>query len=367
MSSVPGAFAQPFKCKCYGPLEAKGPIVAHEITRRGCTDTDVVIEVKYAGICHSDIHQAREEWGPAIFPMVPGHEIAGVVVAVGSKVSKFTIGETVGVGCMVGSCGECRSCLSGDEQYCSGGMVGTYNSKEKYPHMAEYNSSGGENTYGGYSQHIVTNQNFVLHIPKNLDLAAAAPLLCAGITTYSPFIHYGLRPQHKVAVMGLGGLGHMGVKLAVAMGCDVTVISRGTSKRDSAFNELKAHHFVDSKNPDDMAAAKGTFDFILDTISAQHAIGTYIDLLSVDGKLCIVGAPPEDLALQAAKLIFGRKTFCGSLIGGVRETQEMLDFCGRHNITCEIEKISANQITEAYERTIKGDVKYRFVIDTSTM
>jgi len=360
-------FSEPTEVKCYAALAAKGSVQPHTITRRACTDIDVAIDIKFAGICHSDIHQVLEEWGPAIFPMVPGHEIAGVVVAVGSKVTKFKVGQSVGVGCMVGSCRTCTSCRRGEEQYCSSGMVGTYNSKAKYPHMAEYSPDGGKVTYGGYSKAIVVDQDFVVSIPSNLNLAGAAPLLCAGITTYSPYIAVGLRPHQRVAVMGLGGLGHMGVKFAVAMGCDVTVISRGTGKKDSALNELKAHHFIDSTDAAALKAAGFSFDFILDTISAPHDIGSFIDLLSVDGKLCIVGAPPAPLALPAGKLIFGRKTWCGSLIGGVRETQEMLDFCGRHNITCDIEVISANQIDVAYERTLKSDVKYRFVIDTNTI
>jgi len=367
MSAVPGAFAHPTQCKCYAAMSAGGPVVAHTITRRALTDTDVAIDIKYAGICHSDIHQVKQEWGPAIFPMVPGHEIAGHVVAVGSKVTQFKVGQTVGVGCMVGSCGDCQSCREGNEQYCSTGMVGTYNSREKYPHMAEYTPEGGAPTYGGYSKSIVVNHKFVVSIPENLNLAAAAPLLCAGITMYSPMIHFGLRPNHKVAILGLGGLGHMGAKLAVAMGCHTTVVSRGTGKKASALSDLKVHGYVDSSNVDEFKGAMGSFDFIIDTISADHDIASYIGLLKTNGKLCSVGAPPAALKMPATPLIFGRRSWCGSLIGGVRETQEMLDFCGRHNITCEIEMINANEIDVAYERTIKGDVKYRFVIDTASM
>lgn len=347
-------------------MTPSAPFQKHTITRRACTDTDVVIDIKYAGICHSDIHQVREEWGPAIFPMVPGHEIAGVVLAVGSKVSKFTVGQVVGVGCMVGSCGDCSSCHRGDEQYCAKGCVWTYNGREKFPHMAEYNADGGAPTYGGYSKHIVVNHDFVVSIPTNLNLAAAAPLLCAGITTYSPLIHFGVRPHHKVAILGLGGLGHMGAKLSVAMGCHVTVISRGTAKKESALKDLKVHDYIDSTNADEFKAAAGRFDFILDTVSADHDMGSYIALLTLDGKLCSVGAPPCALSLNSNKLVWGRRSWCGSLIGGIRETQEMLDFCGRHGITCDIELIDASKIDVAYERTVKGDVKYRFVIDTST-
>jgi len=370
MSSVPGAFAVPTECRCRAAMTPGAPFQQHTITRRACTDTDVAIDIKYAGICHSDIHQVKEEWGKGIFPMVPGHEIAGIVVAVGSKVSKFSIGQRVGVGCMVGSCGECHNCKRGVEQYCDSGMVGTYNSRQKYPHMAEYASEpGGAPTYGGYSKSIVVDQGFVVTIPENLDMAAAAPLLCAGITTYSPFIHYGLRPHHKVAIMGLGGLGHMGAKLAVAMGCDVTIISRGQAKRESALNDLKVHHYLDSKDPEQLKAAANTFDFILDTVSADHDINMYMGLLCTDGKLCIVGAPPatDKFSIRAPTLFLGRRTMCGSLIGGVRETQDMLDFCGRHNITCDIELITADQIDKAYDRTIAADVKYRFVIDASTI
>lgn len=355
------------ECKCFAALTPSGKIQSHTITRRACGDNDVVIDIKYAGICHSDIHQVREEWGKGFFPMVPGHEIAGVVVAVGKKVTNFAVNDHVGVGCMVGSCTECRNCKRGDEQYCTAGMVGTYNSLQKYPHMAEYNAQGGAVTYGGYSRSIVVDKNFVLKIPKNLNLAGAAPLLCAGITTYSPFISYNLRPHHKVAIMGLGGLGHMGAKFAVAMGCETTVISRGTNKRESALNELKVHYYVDSKDENQLNAIMGKFDFILDTISAQHDINAGLALLATDGKLCLVGAPPAPLPVASMSIIFGRKTFCGSLIGGIRETQEMLDFCGRHNITCDIELIKPEYIDTAYERTIASDVKYRFVIDTSSM
>jgi alcohol dehydrogenase (NADP+) len=347
-----------------------GKFQEHTITRRACSETDVAIDIQYAGICHSDIHTMREEWGPCIFPVVPGHEIAGVVVGVGSKVKNFTVGQRVGVGCMVGSCGECNNCKRGVEQYCEKGMIGTYNSRQRYPHMAEYDAeTGGAPTYGGYSKSIVVDQGFVLHIPDNLDMAAAAPLLCAGITTYSPFMHYGLRPSHKVAILGLGGLGHMGAKFAVAMGCDVTIISRGTAKRESALNDLKVHHYLDSKDPAQLKAATNSFDFILDTVSADHDINMYVGLLNTDGKICIVGAPPatEKFAVRASTLFLGRRTMCGSLIGGVKETQEMLDFCGRHNITCDIELISADEIDKAYERTVNSDVKYRFVIDAATI
>jgi len=308
----------------------------------------------------------RQEWGPAIYPMVPGHEIGGHVLAVGKNVKKFTVGDSVGVGCIVDSCRSCGCCKRGDEQYCANGLVGTYNSKYKYPHISEYAEDGSAITYGGYSQSIVVDHNYVVTIPTNLDLAAATPLLCAGITTYSPLMHFDLRPNHKFAVNGLGGLGHMGAKFGVAWGAETTVISRGTSKRDSALNELKAHHFLDSTNKDELKAAAGTFDFILDTVSAVHDIPALVNLLTTDGKLILVGAPPDALNFRAGSLIGGRKTIAASLIGGIKETQDMLDFCGRHNITCDIEMIRGDQIDVAYERTLKSDVKYRFVIDTAT-
>jgi uncharacterized zinc-type alcohol dehydrogenase-like protein len=302
-----------------------------------------------------------------MFPMVPGHEISGVVEAVGASVKGFAVGDHVGVGCMVGSCGECSFCKEGLEQYCTSGMIGTYNSKEKYPHMAEYTAEGGGITYGGYSQAIVVDQKFVLKIPKNLDLAGAAPLLCAGITTYSPLKHFGLQAGMKLGVMGLGGLGHMAVKFGVAMGAKVTVISRGTSKKQSALADLKAHDFLDSTDDEAMKAQAGSFDFILDTISANHDIAGVMKMLGSNGKVVVVGVPTEPWSVSAMDFIWGRKSLSGSLIGGVAETQEMLDFCGAHNIVCDIELIKAADVNEAWERTTKADVKYRFVIDASTI
>lgn len=323
-------------------------------------DDDVVIEIKYAGICHSDIHQVREEWGKAMFPMVPGHEIGGVVVAVGANVKDMAVGEHAGVGCFVDSCRNCRNCRQGKEQYCLSGYVGTYNSKYKYCIEC------GNNTYGGYSKHIVVDRAFALKIPNSLDLAAATPLLCAGITVYSPMMHFGLRSNMKFGVVGLGGLGHMAAKFGVAFGCHTTVISRGMSKRDSSINELKVHDFIDSTNTEQMAANRGTFDFLICTISAAYDLRTYLKLLHTDGKFIVVGAPPSPVEVSCSQLIGSRVLVAGSLVGGLPETQEMLDFCGRHNITCDIELIGAKDIDQSYDRTVASDVKYRFVIDTST-
>lgn len=358
-----------FETKAYGGVASGAPLERLTIQRRVPKANDVHIDVKYAGICHSDIHTIREEWGPVTFPQVVGHEIGGYVKAVGSAVTKFKVGDKVGVGCMVNSCQSCKSCKSGEEQYClGGGMVGTYASKEKYPHCGGYNEEGGEQTHGGYCQDIVVDQSFVLNIPENLDLASATPLLCAGITVYSPISQFGLRPGQKLAVAGLGGLGHMAVKIGVAWGCEVTVLSRGTGKKEEALNKLGAHHFVDSKVEAEMAAVAGQFDMLIDTIAAKHDIGAYLSTVGVDGRMVLVGAPPGSFELPGSSaLIFGRKSLCGSLIGGVRETQEMLDFCALHNITCAIEMCDADYINQAYERTCNADVKYRFVIDTATL
>lgn len=354
-------FSEPKECQGLAAITPGGPFQSYTFTRRACRDNDIVIDIKYAGICHSDIHQVREEWGKGIFPMVPGHEIGGVVVAKGSNVSEFTVGEHAGVGCMVDSCRSCKSCKKGSEQYCSNRCVWTYN--DKHRHSVE----NGNNTYGGYSKFIVVDKDFALHIPNNLDLAAATPLMCAGITVYSPMIQFGLSPQMKFGVVGLGGLGHMAVKFGVAFGCHTTVISRGVSKREDALNNLKANAFLDSKNEDEMKAQNGTFDFILCTVSASFDPALYMDLLSVDGKFIVVGVPPEKLSIGLGNLIHKRRTFAGSLIGGIQETQDMLDFCGRHNITCQIEMIDGSKVDESYERAVAGDVKYRFVIDTATI
>jgi uncharacterized zinc-type alcohol dehydrogenase-like protein len=366
MSSAPGAFATSRKCKCYASLTAKGPLEPYTIERRAITTTDVAIKIKFAGICHSDIHTVREEWGKAIFPMVPGHEMGGVVEAVGSEVKGFKVGDIVGVGCIIDSCRKCSFCKAGEEQYCKGGMIGPYGEKAKYPHMAEYNADGGAVTYGGYSESIVVDENYVLHVPANLDLASATPLLCAGITTYSPLKHFGLKPNHKLAVFGLGGLGHMAVKFGLAFGAHVTVVSRGKGKMDSSINHLKANAYLDSTDETAMAAAMGSFDFILDTIAADHDVGAQMNMLATNGKCIMVGVPEETFKLHSSSVVMGRKTISGSLIGGIEETQEMLEFCGRHNIVCDIEMIKGSEINVAYERAIKADVKYRFVIDVAT-
>lgn len=298
---------------------------------------------------------------------VPGHEIAGIVVAVGSEVTKFTVGERAGIGCMVDSCRTCAHCNRGLQQFCKTGSVGTYNGRQKYRHCAEYNEQGGNITYGGYSQEVVVDENYALHLPENLPFHTIAPLLCAGITTYSPLIHYGLRPGQRLAVAGLGGLGHMAVKFGVAFGAHTTVISRGTSKREGALNDLNADAFIDSTDAEAMKSATGCFDMIIDTIACTHDIDMYIDLLNLDGKLILVGIPESPLKFQGNKLVVGRRIITASLIGGIQETQDMLDFCGRKNITCDVEVIDPTQINDAYERTVKGDVKYRFVIDTSKL
>ncbi|MFJ4522330.1 NAD(P)-dependent alcohol dehydrogenase [Streptomyces sp. NPDC088810] len=340
----------------YAAPAAKAPLERTTIERRAVGEFDVLIDIKFAGICHSDIHQAREGWGEAIFPMVPGHEIAGVVSEVGSGVTKFQVGDRVGVGCMVDSCRECENCLRGEEQYCLNGMVGTYNAVGK----------DGEPTYGGYSEKIVVDENYVVRIPDGLSLDVAAPLLCAGITTYSPLHHWNAGPGKKVAVVGLGGLGHMAVKIAHAMGAEVTVLSQSLRKKDDGL-KLGADHYHATSDPKTFEELAGTFDLIVSTVSAPMDFGALLSLLKVDGALVNVGAPEEPIALNLFSVIGGRKTLAGSMIGGIRETQEMLDFCAEHGIGAEIELISAAEVNEAYERVLASDVRYRFVIDTATI
>ncbi|NMD71254.1 NAD(P)-dependent alcohol dehydrogenase [Bacillus sp. DNRA2] len=332
------------------------PFRAAEIKRRELDSQDVLIEIKYAGICHSDIHTAHGEWGPVNYPLVPGHEIAGIVTSVGPHVTKYKLGDRVGVGCMVDSCGECENCRKGEEQYCLKGNIQTYAGVDKY----------GEPTQGGYSTHIVVQENFVLRIPESIELAAAAPLLCAGITTYSPLNHWGAGPGKKVAVIGMGGLGHMACQIAHAMGAEVTVLSQSLKKQKDGL-KLGADHYYATSNPETFAQLAGTFDLMINTVSAKINLNSYLSLLALDGALVNVGAPAEPLSLNVFNLIGHRRSFAGSMIGGIRETQEMLDFCAEHNITPKIEVISADQIDEAYERVLASDVKYRFVIDTSTM
>ncbi|WP_311315086.1 NAD(P)-dependent alcohol dehydrogenase [Streptomyces naphthomycinicus] len=340
----------------YAAPAAKAPLERTTIERRAVGEFDVLIDIKFAGICHSDIHQAREGWGEAIFPMVPGHEIAGVVAEVGPGVTKFRAGDRVGVGCLVDSCRECENCKAGLEQYCLGGNVGTYNAIGK----------DGEPTYGGYSEKVVVDENFVVRIPDGLSLDVAAPLLCAGITTYSPLRHWNAGPGKKVAVVGLGGLGHMAVKIAHAMGAEVTVLSQSLRKKDDGL-KLGADHYYATSDPKTFEELAGTFDLIVSTVSAPMDFGALLSLLKVDGALVNVGAPEEPVSLNLFSVIGGRKTLAGSMIGGIRETQEMLDFCAGHGIGAEIELISAAEINEAYERVLSSDVRYRFVIDTATI
>ncbi|MFJ9892191.1 NAD(P)-dependent alcohol dehydrogenase [Streptomyces sp. NPDC091280] len=340
----------------YAAPAAKAPLERTTIERRAVREFDVLIDIKFAGICHSDIHQAREGWGQAIFPMVPGHEIAGIVSEVGPGVTKFRVGDRVGVGCMVDSCRECENCEAGLEQYCTGGNVGTYNALDK----------NGEPTYGGYAEKIVVDENYVLGIPEGISLDVAAPLLCAGITTYSPLKHWNAGPGKKVAVIGMGGLGHMAVKIAHALGAEITVLSQSLRKQEDGL-KLGADHYYATSDPKTFTDLRGSLDLIISTVSAPLDLGAYLSLLKTDGALVNVGAPEEPVSLNLFSVIGGRKTLAGSGIGGIRETQEMLDFCAEHGFGAEIELISADQINEAYERVLSSDVRYRFVIDTSTI
>jgi uncharacterized zinc-type alcohol dehydrogenase-like protein len=341
----------------YAAPAAKAPLERTTIERRPVGEFDVLIDIKFAGICHSDIHQAREGWGEAIFPMVPGHEIAGVVSEVGPGVTKYAVGDRVGVGCMVDSCRECDNCKDGLEQHCTGGgMIGTYNAVGK----------DGEPTYGGYSQKIVVDENYVVRIPDGLALDEAAPLLCAGITLYSPLRRWDAGPGKKVAIVGLGGLGHMGVKIAHAMGAEVTVLSQSLRKKDDGL-KLGADHYYATSDPKTFEELAGTFDLIVSTVSAPLDLGAYLSLLKTHGTLANVGAPEEPVSLNLFSVIGGGKSLAGSMIGGIAETQEMLDFCAEHGIGAEIEVIAAGEINDAYERVVASDVRYRFVIDTATI
>ena len=340
----------------YAAPAAKAPLERTTIERRAVREFDVLIDIKFAGICHSDIHQVQEGWGEAIFPMVPGHEIAGIVSEVGPGVTRFAVGDRVGVGCLVDSCRECDNCKAGLEQYCTGGNVGTYNAVGK----------DGEPTYGGYSENIVVDENYVVGIPDGLKLDEAAPLLCAGITTYSPLKHWNAGPGKKVAVVGMGGLGHMAVKIAHALGAEVTVLSQSLRKKDDGL-KLGADHYYATSDPKTFEELAGTLDLIISTVSAPLDFGALLSLLRTDGALVNVGAPEEPIALNLFSVIGGRKTLAGSGIGGIQETQEMLDFCAEHGIGAEIELIGASEINEAYERVLASDVRYRFVIDTATI
>ncbi|MGB0132619.1 NAD(P)-dependent alcohol dehydrogenase [Dokdonella sp.] len=340
----------------YAAETPKSSLAPWTIERRAPGPNEVQIEIRYCGVCHSDIHQARDEWGRGIFPMVPGHEIVGEVGAIGSAVTRYRVGDTVGVGCFVDSCRECGACHDGEEQYCTAGMTATYNSVERGTRTP---------TYGGYSTRIVVDENYVLRVPASIPLDRAAPLLCAGITVYSPLRHYGLKAGDNIAVVGLGGLGHMGVKIARAMGAKVTVLSTSPSKREDAL-ALGADAFEATSEKLTFRKLAGKFDFILDTVSAPHDYNAYLGLLRRDGTMILVGMPDQPVPLAAGPLIMGRRRLVGSLIGGIRETQEMLDFCAEHDVASDIELIPANKINEAYERMIKGDVRYRFVIDCAS-
>lgn len=345
--------------KAYGAQDSKSPISAMNISRRDLKEHDVHVEILYCGICHSDIHTARNEWGGStIYPVVPGHEIVGKVKAIGSGVTKFKVGQTVGVGVMVDSCRTCNNCKSDYEQYCENGMTGTYNAKER--------DGSGMITMGGYSAEIVTDENYVLRINETENLPGVAPLLCAGITTYSPLKFADVKAGMKVAVVGLGGLGHMGVKFAVAFGAEVTVISTSESKIKEA-SKLGAHHFIYAKDAAAIKSVDSTFDVVLDAISADHDYTPYLNLLKLHGKLLVVGLPEHEPKVQPFSLIKNRRSIIGSGIGSIKETQEMLDFCYEKKIYADVETIDPTKINEAYERMIKGDIKYRFVIDMATL
>ena len=346
-----------FSVKAYAASDRSSPLAATSIARREPGELDVQIEILFCGVCHSDLHIARNEWGFTQYPCVPGHEIVGRITRIGSGVTKFKAGDLAGVGCLVDSCRTCASCRTGLEQYCTGGMTMTYNSADQ--------SLGGQ-TYGGYSQSVTVTQDFVLRVPANLQLAAVAPLLCAGITTYSPLRHWKIGPGHKVGIVGLGGLGHMGVKFARAFGAHVVLFTTSKNKVADAVR-LGAHEVVVSTDAAELARHAGSFDFILDTVSADHDLNAYLVLLKRDGTMTLVGAPEKPQPLAAFPLIMGRRRLAGSLIGGLPETQEMLDFCGQHGITSDIELIRMDQINEAYERMLRSDVKYRFVIDLASL
>jgi uncharacterized zinc-type alcohol dehydrogenase-like protein len=349
-----------YKTKAYAMASATSPLASTKIPRRDLTDRDVQIEILFCGICHSDLHYARDEWHnvlPAVYPCVPGHEIIGRVTKAGPAVVRFKPGDLVGVGCLVDSDGTCPHCKAGLENYCANQVL-TYGGPDRHKTAAV--------TYGGYSNSIVVDEHFVLHIPSNLDPAGAAPLLCAGITTYSPLRHWGVTKGKKVGIVGLGGLGHMGVKLARAFGARVVVFTTSPQKKEDALR-LGAHEVVLSRNADEMKQHAGSFDFILDTVSADHDINAYINLLARDGNITLVGAPTKPLAVGAFGLIMGRRSLSGSAIGGIAETQEMLDFCGQHNITADVEVIPIQKVNEAWERMVRSDVKYRFSIDMASL
>ncbi len=343
--------------KAYAAQTKDSSLAPWNFQRRDVGPRDVQFDILFCGVCHSDLHQIKDEWGGSIFPMVPGHEIVGRVVKVGSEVKKFKVGDLAGTGCLVDSCRVCDNCKDGLEQYCTNGHSQTYNGMEQDKKTP---------TYGGYSNTIVVHEDFALHISEKLDLAAVAPLLCAGITTYSPLRHWKVGKGHKLGVVGLGGLGHMAVKFGVAFGAEVTVLSTSTAKEADA-RKLGAHKFMVTTDKEQTKAAAGYFDFIIDTVSAEHNLNMYLSLLKTDGTQILVGAPPQPTPLHSFSLIPGRKTLAGSMIGGLPETQEMLDFCAEHNIVSDIELINMKDIHTAYDRMLKGDVRYRFVIDMATL
>lgn len=343
--------------KAYAAQHKEDKMHPFKIPRREVLDNDIEIEIEYCGVCHSDLHTVRNDWGGTRYPSVPGHEIIGRVISTGKNISDFKVGDIAGVGCIVGSCQSCDSCKEGLEQYCENGMVGTYNGKDR--HL-------GGHTFGGYSEKIIVDRKFLLRIPENIDPRAAAPLLCAGITTWSPLRQWKVKKGDKVGVIGLGGLGHMGVKFANALGAHVVMITTSPEKSKDA-EDLGAHEVLISKDEDSMAAHKGTFDFLLNTVPVGHDINPYIALLKRDATMVLVGAIEPLKPMHGGRLILGRKRVAGSLIGGIKETQEMLDFCGEHNIVSEIEMINIQEINEAYERMEKADVKYRFVIDMKSL
>ncbi|MFE2124439.1 NAD(P)-dependent alcohol dehydrogenase [Rhodococcus aetherivorans] len=340
----------------YAASSASAPLAPTVIERRDVGPNDVLIEIKYAGICHSDIHTVRGDWGPQPYPLVPGHEIVGLVAEVGADVTRHRVGDRVGVGCMVDSCRECVNCRNGDEQYCLDGMVPTYAGVDR----------DGTTTQGGYATHVVVDADFVLSVPETLDFAAAAPLLCAGITTYSPLRRWNAGPGTKVAVVGLGGLGHLAVKIAHALGAEVTVLSQSLKKREDGLR-LGADHYHATSDPATFEQLSSRFDLIVNTVSAAIDVDAYLGLLAVDGTLVNVGAPAEPLSLNVFSLIGGRRSYAGSMIGGIRQTQEMLNFCAAHDIGADVEVIPADRINDAYERVLASDVRYRFVIDTATL
>lgn len=343
--------------KGYAAQDNKNPLAPWNFERREVGPHDVQFDIHYCGVCHSDLHQIKDDWFPGIFPMVPGHEIVGRVIKVGEHVKKFKVGDIAGTGCMVDSCRECENCQKDLEQYCLKGSSQTYNGTEQ---------DGKTPTYGGYSNTIVVNEDFVLHVSDKLNLAAVAPLLCAGITTYSPLRHWKVGKGHKLAVLGLGGLGHMAVKFGVSFGAEVTVLSTSPSKEQDA-RKLGAHNFVVTTDEAQLAAARNSFDFILDTVSAEHDLNLYLSLLKTDGTHICVGVPSKPAPVAAFSLLGGRKSLAGSGIGGIAETQEMLDYCAEHGIVSEIEMIDIKNIQNAYDRMLKGDVRYRFVIDMATL